>query len=363
MAGQTKVLVVLFAMSLVAYILQINGVNGDPQVPCFFIFGDSLVDNGNNNPLLTEAKVNYKPYGIDFGGTPTGRFNNGRTQADILGQLLGFDDFIPPYTTARGNVILKGVNYASGAAGIRDETGYQLGDIIPLNEQLRNHQITVLRITAMLRNRTAAQKYLNKCLYYVGMGNNDYLNNYFLPQFYTTALIYTPQQYAQQLIDQYRKQITRLYNLGARKVAIFGVGVIGCIPYAISTFGTNGSACVDRFNEAAQIFNTMLISLVDELNSRYTYAKFIYVNSFGIGSGDPTSVGFTVLNVGCCPVNNIGQCIPFLTPCQNRTTYVFWDSFHPTEAVNLLTASRSYTAFLPSDTYPIDIKRLAQLQL
>ncbi|KAK8959311.1 GDSL esterase/lipase [Platanthera guangdongensis] len=37
-----------------------------PQVPCFFIFGDSLVDNGNNNGLLTLARANYMPYGVDF---------------------------------------------------------------------------------------------------------------------------------------------------------------------------------------------------------------------------------------------------------------------------------------------------------
>lgn len=41
-------------------------------------------------------------------------------------QLLGFDDYIPPYSTASGEAVLKGVNYASAAAGIREETGQQL---------------------------------------------------------------------------------------------------------------------------------------------------------------------------------------------------------------------------------------------
>jgi hypothetical protein len=39
---------------------------------------------------------------------------------------LGFDDYIPPYVTASGQDILKGVNYASAAAGIREETGQKL---------------------------------------------------------------------------------------------------------------------------------------------------------------------------------------------------------------------------------------------
>lgn len=57
---------------------------GEPQVPCLFIFGDSLSDSGNNNELSTDARANYLPYGIDFPGGPTGRFTNGRTAVDII---------------------------------------------------------------------------------------------------------------------------------------------------------------------------------------------------------------------------------------------------------------------------------------
>ena len=41
----------------------------------------------------------------------------------ITAEFLGFDNYIPPFATARGREILKGVNYASAAAGIRIETG------------------------------------------------------------------------------------------------------------------------------------------------------------------------------------------------------------------------------------------------
>lgn len=61
-------------------------VRAAPQVPCYFIFGDSLVDNGNNNQLQSLARADYLPYGIDFGG-PTGRFSNGKTTVDVIGEL------------------------------------------------------------------------------------------------------------------------------------------------------------------------------------------------------------------------------------------------------------------------------------
>lgn len=55
------------------------------QAPCYFVFGDSVFDNGNNNALNTKAKVNYLPYGIDFPQGPTGRFSNGRNIPDVIG--------------------------------------------------------------------------------------------------------------------------------------------------------------------------------------------------------------------------------------------------------------------------------------
>lgn len=60
----------------------------DPQVPCYFIFGDSLVDNGNNNDMASLARANYPPYGIDFPGGASGRFTNGLTTVDVIGKFL-----------------------------------------------------------------------------------------------------------------------------------------------------------------------------------------------------------------------------------------------------------------------------------
>jgi hypothetical protein len=60
----------------------------DPQVPCYFIFGDSLVDNGNNNYIVSLARANYPPYGVDFPGGSSGRFTNGLTTVDVIGNII-----------------------------------------------------------------------------------------------------------------------------------------------------------------------------------------------------------------------------------------------------------------------------------
>ncbi|GAA0159647.1 hypothetical protein LIER_16372 [Lithospermum erythrorhizon] len=56
-------------------------------IPALIAFGDSLVDQGNNNGFLTPAKATYLPYGKDLliNGKPTGRFSNGKTAMDFVG--------------------------------------------------------------------------------------------------------------------------------------------------------------------------------------------------------------------------------------------------------------------------------------
>lgn len=62
------------------------GGNETVTFPALIVFGDSIVDTGSNNDLITEAKCNFLPYGRDFlGGKPTGRFSNGRVPPDFIG--------------------------------------------------------------------------------------------------------------------------------------------------------------------------------------------------------------------------------------------------------------------------------------
>ncbi|KAL0012823.1 hypothetical protein SO802_007931 [Lithocarpus litseifolius] len=273
-------------------------VQGEQQVPCYFIFGNSLGDNGNNNGLATRAKANFSPYGIDFPYGPTGRFCNGRTMAGIIAELLGFENYIPSFATASGQDILKGVNYASAPAGIRSESGQQMGARISMDAQLGNHLTTVSRIAAIFRVNNATTNYLSKCIYSVGMGNNDFTNNYFMPQFYPTSHLYTPDQYATVLVNQYSQRLRAFYRLGARKVALFGLGQLGCTPFEMAR------SC-NRKQASCEVETGMV------------------------------------------------TCIPLSTPCSNRTQYEFWDMLHPTEVVHLIFAGKAYNAQSLSDTYPI----------
>lgn len=79
----TTMLVLVMAQVLV---LIVGLSHGQGLVPGVMIFGDSVVDAGNNNNLDTFVKANFPPYGRDFSNHyPTGRFCNGKLATDFTG--------------------------------------------------------------------------------------------------------------------------------------------------------------------------------------------------------------------------------------------------------------------------------------
>ncbi|XP_019451700.1 PREDICTED: GDSL esterase/lipase At1g71691-like [Lupinus angustifolius] len=96
-----------------------------------YVFGDSSVDSGNNNNRNTMAKANKYPYGIDFNNKSTGRFTNGKTFADLIADKLGLP-LSPPYLgviESERYKVVTGINYASAACGILNDTRDELYDL------------------------------------------------------------------------------------------------------------------------------------------------------------------------------------------------------------------------------------------
>ncbi|CAE5989422.1 unnamed protein product [Arabidopsis arenosa] len=333
---------IMFAAATVVY---------GQQEPCFFVFGDSMSDNGNNNNLKSEAKVNFSPYGIDFPQGPTGRFSNGRTIPDIIAELSGFKDFIPPFAGASPGQAHTGMNYASGGSGLREETSEHLGDRISIRKQLQNHK------TAITKANVPAER-LQQCLYTINIGSNDYINNYFMSKPYNTKRRYTPKQYAYSLIIIYRSHLKNLYRLGARKVAVFGLSQIGCTPKIMKSH-SDGKICSREVNEAVKIFNKNLDDLVMDFNKKVRGAKFTFVDLFS--GGDPLAfkfLGFKVGDKSCCTVNPGEElCVPNQPVCENRTEYVFWDDLHSSEATNMVVAKGSFDGII---TKPYSIAQLVK---
>ncbi|CAN6934962.1 unnamed protein product, partial [Brassica oleracea] len=334
----------------------------DGIVPALFVFGDSLIDNGNNNNIPSFAKANYFPYGIDFNGGPTGRFCNGLTMVDGIAQLLGLP-LIPAYSEAIGDQVLRGVNYASAAAGILPDTGGNFMGRIPFDQQIHNFQTTLDQMASKSGGPVAIADSVARGLFFIGMGSNDYLNNYLMPNF-PTRNQFNAHQFGDLLVQQYANHLTRLYNLGGRKFIVAGLGRMGCIP-SILAQGTDGK-CSEEVNQLVLPFNTNVKTMISNLNQNLPAAKFIYIDITHMLEdiiANPAIYGVTTLDKGCCGIGrNRGQitCLPFETPCPNRDQYLFWDAFHPTEKVNLIMAKKAFAGDR-TVAFPINIQELASL--
>ncbi|ONK79376.1 uncharacterized protein A4U43_C01F5730 [Asparagus officinalis] len=335
--------------------------------PAMFIFGDSLIDNGNNNFLPSLAKANYAPYGIDF-GQPSGRFCNGLTVADFGSKHLGLP-YPPPYLSlaSRTSKILDGVNYASAAAGILEDTGINYGARVTFTGQLNLFEKTVRKdLPNLIPNAAALARFLESSLFIVNIGSNDYINNYLLPKLYATSRIYSGDAFADLLITNLSQQLMRLYSIGARKIVVVGLGPLGCIPSQLNQHNSTDGRCIERVNKVVSAFNQRLLPLTVKLNNSLPGSFFVYQNiyvSFYDLIQNSSKYGFSVNNQACCGNGMYGgevSCLPLQRPCNTRDQFVFWDSFHPTQAANAIMAARSYGPEA-GDCYPISIYELAQI--
>ncbi|KAL1542732.1 GDSL esterase/lipase-like protein [Salvia divinorum] len=336
--------------------------NASPQASAMFVFGDSLVNNGNNNFLKSIAKANYYPYGVDSTRGATGKFSNGDTFVDYLGGWLGLPappPFADPTTT--GQKILGGVNYASAAAGILDETGQHYGERYTLSQQVINFETTLSQLRPMM-SPPDLSRHLARSIAVLVFGSNDYINNYLLPGLYPSSFNYNPSQFATLLLNHYARQLLALYSAGLRKFVLAGLGPLGCIPNQRASGQAPQGRCLDYVNQIVGPFNEGLRALVGALNNgSLPGSMFVYGNSYtamGDVLNNPGRFGFRVVDRGCCGIGQQITCLPWMPPCFDRTQFVFWDAFHPTQAVDAILARRAY-AGPPSDCYPINVQQLA----
>ncbi|PAN07063.1 hypothetical protein PAHAL_1G308400 [Panicum hallii] len=303
----------------------------------FFVFGDSLVDNGNNNYLLTTARADAPPYGIDFPThRATGRFSNGLNIPDIISEHLGAEPALPYLSPElRGVKLLVGANFASAGVGILNDTGIQFVNIIRIGDQLQYFQEYQRKLRALIGEEQAAQL-VSQALVLITLGGNDFVNNYYLVPMSVRSRQYALPDYVRFLVSEYRNILSRLYELGARKVIVTGTGPIGCVPAELAMRSPNGE-CVAELMRAVTLFNPQLVDMVRGLNRAIGADVFVTANTMRMNFdyiNNPQRFGFTNVQVACCgqgPYNGIGLCTPASNVCANRDVFAFWDAFHPTE--------------------------------
>ncbi|XP_047155655.1 GDSL esterase/lipase At1g74460-like [Vigna umbellata] len=342
-----------FNLALVIVVMTILGIglDGCHSKVVQFIFGDSLSDVGNNMHLSRSlAQASLPWYGIDMGnGLPNGRFTNGRTVADIIGDRTGLPRppaFLDP--SVSGEVILEnGVNYASGGGGILNETGAYFIQKFSLDKQIELFQGTQELIRGKIGKR-AADKFFKEGRYVVALGSNDFINNYLMPV-YRDSWTYNDETFMDYLMGTLEKQLKLLHSLGARQLVVFGLGPMGCIPLqrVLSTTGN----CREKANKLALTFNKAVSELVDDFGNHFPDSTYRFGDAYDVVYdviSNPNKYGFQNSDSPCCSFWNIRPaltCVPASSLCKDRSKYVFWDEYHPTDSANELIADELIKKF------------------
>ncbi|XVF35930.1 hypothetical protein REPUB_Repub19eG0014200 [Reevesia pubescens] len=305
--------------------------------PAVIVFGDSIVDAGNNNDLQTLIRCNFLPYGQDFeGGLPTGRFCNGKIPSDLVAEELGIKDTVPAYLdpTLKPQDLITGVTFASGGTGY-DPLTPKLASVIPMSDQLDHFKEYISKLKTLV-GEEKTNFILAKSLFLIVAGSDDIANTYFVLR--ARKLQYDIPAYTDLMVNSATGFFKELYDLGARRIGVFSTPPIGCVPSQRTLAGGIERECADDYNVAARLFNKKLYAVLGSLQTSLPSGRFVYIDVYNPLLDliqNPQNYGFEVANKGCCGTGNIEVAILCnkLSPstCTDVSKYIFWDSYHPTE--------------------------------
>nr|AFK39647.1 unknown [Lotus japonicus] len=241
----------------------------------------------------------------------------------------------------KGNNLLNGANFASGASGYYEPTA-KLYHAIPLSQQLEHYKESQ-NILVGVAGKSNTSSIISGAIYLISAGSSDFVQNYYInPLLYK---VYTADQFSDILIQCYASFIQNLYGLGARRIGVTTLAPVGCLPAAITLFGHDSNQCVARLNNDAVNFNRKLNTTSQSLQKSLPGLKLvlldIYQPLYDLVT-KPSENGFAEARRACCGTGLLETSIlcnqKSIGTCANASEYVFWDGFHPSEAANQVLA-------------------------
>ncbi len=279
-----------------------------------FVFGDSLVDDGNFFEVSkTETPDPLPPFpGPPYPNEPyfEGRFSNGYVWPELLGEKIGVE-----YKSDN--------NYAFGGAGTgrTHQAGPAFSGLLTQVDDFTN---------------TVDSNADPNALYIISAGPNDQLN--------------TPEE-IETSIGNISEAITTLSEVGATNFFVTDLPDFGLLP---GSFGLpesekeSLSLLSDEYNQA------LALSFQDiEQNSGVNIISFDINTLVREVVAAPEEYGFSVVSeAGCLDLVT-------LDVCENPDEYFFWDFEHPSAASHRLLADFAATKLkaehVPENSYPLGI--------
>ncbi|XP_051212055.1 GDSL esterase/lipase EXL3 [Lolium perenne] len=338
-AGQRWVVaaVVVAALAMAATPARC-GTQGGKKVTAVIVFGDSIMDPGNNNGLHTVVKANHAPYGKDFAGhVATGRFSNGLIPTDFIAQGLNVKQLLPPYLGVQHTPedLLTGVSFASGATGFDPLTPVIVG-VISLEQQLAYYDEYRSKLVG-IAGEEETKRIIDGALFVVCAGTDDIANTYYTTPFRSAE--YDVPAYVDLLLVGVESFLRNVSARGAKRIGFVGLPPIGCVPSQRTLGGGPHRSCVPERNAAAQLYNTKVQELIRELGKdTAAFPTLVYIDIYTVIQDlveHGERYGFTETTRGCCSTGTVEVAVlcdaRFAPVCDDVSQHVFFDSYHPTQ--------------------------------
>ncbi|KAJ0742060.1 putative triacylglycerol lipase [Helianthus annuus] len=174
---------------------------------------------------------------------------------EIIGEL-GVKEYLPAYLdpSIQDKDLQTGVSFASAGSGY-DPLTTTITSAIPLPVQLDMFKQYMGKLIKK-NGKEVANNIISNSVFFISASSNDFLLNYF--SFPTRRSQYDVRAYNDMLVKQAVGFVQDLHKLGAKKVAVLSAAPIGCVPFERTLAGGTHRMCVDEYNKAAQLFNSML---------------------------------------------------------------------------------------------------------
>nr|XP_027114473.1 GDSL esterase/lipase 2-like [Coffea arabica] len=362
------VLVVLASLTFPSDCFHHHGHH--PEITAaLFVFGDSLIDPGNNNYINTSTpfQANFPPYGESFFKYPSGRFCDGRVIPDFIAEYAKLP-FIQPYLQIGYQYQLAyGSNFASAGAGALVETFP--GFVINLKQQLWYFNEAEKQLRSNL-GKTGAERILSNSVYFFSIGGNDYTTDSRTSSIYKS---FTPEDYVAMVVGNITAAVEEIYKKGGRKFGVLNLPPLGCIPvYRAADVAAGGTGeCNGEITALVKLHNALLSKKLKHLQKQLKGFRYSYFDIFAVVdeiSDNPSKYGFKEVKSGCCgsgPFRGADSCggkrgIKEYELCDNPQDYLSFDSGHPTQVANQLYAKLIWAG--PANiTGPYNLKSLFQI--
>ncbi|KAG5590247.1 hypothetical protein H5410_040761 [Solanum commersonii] len=127
-----------------------------------------------------------------------------------------------------------------------------------------------------ISRRRRTNDILRNSLFLVVAGSDDLANIYFTIGI--RRLHYDINAYTDLMVSQASNFVQELYKLGARKIGVFGVPPIGCLPAQRTLAGGFSRGCVVEYNQAAQLANTKLSAAIASLPKNLLQSVLVLIS-------------------------------------------------------------------------------------